>query len=198
MQRDFLTLGNLNDIVKAMRPPRTKPAKPAKKIYTIQHLPDFSPNLYGIPLDHRGQLIEDKIALTPNRLAGLIAGFAITENYIGDVSKYLRIRDPSGNFVDPMNYIRNFKSAQFAGEFTGTNPGDDYDLLKYMWSIHRGKPNTKYHLLISLPDPPFKRLAWGFDNRKFLQGFLTACQWLNKDCRDILQVFDQNGNRLEY
>ena len=166
--------------------------------YRIQHLDDFHPYLHHMDGNHDDRIREYDIALTPNQLLGLIVGFAMTEHYIDDINKCIRIINPDGDFVDPADAIKNSPSAQFAGQVTGFTPYTEYDLIEHIWKTHRGKPKTKYHLLITLETLPFRYLAWGFDNLEFLQGILTACNWVRRDCKYILQLYDQNGNPLDH
>ena len=155
-------------------------ANPNAKNYTIVYAPDFEKDVWQAKVDNFA--LQSMISLTNAQLGGIIVGFT---HLIMNPFLYWEAFNENGE-----NVLRHIDDAgdierNFPGTYFLIGPEDIPVDTRYSLKIsdkHNGQLNT-----------------WNFVNPEFLQGILTACQWLNLDCRQQgIRLFDQNGTPLEF
>ena len=172
---------------------------PQAETYAIRYSRGFDIDLYAAQQYYREKVQEEQIQLNDDQLRGLIIGFSM----FGDIHQRLMIFNTQRRDIT-YDDLRFRGSVQFAGSVEGKPTQEGKELLDYLWSYTTNRPVGAYNLVVITTNEPLRGLivttttAYTFDNLDFLQGILTACQWLNKDCRQNLKLYDRNGNRLEF
>ena len=155
-------------------------AHPNTKNYTIVYAPDFEKEVWQAKVDNYA--LQSLISLTNAQLGGIIVGFT---SLILNPFLYWEVLNENGeNVLRPLDDAADIER-NFPGSYFLIGPEDI-------------PVDTRYSLKIS--DETHGQLnTWDFDNLEFLQGILTACQWLNIDCnQQNIRLYDQNGNTLEF
>lgn len=131
----------------------------------------------------RDQILRNELELTPNQVDGI------------NMSLY-RLLDGR-----PFS-IRPFLNVHDLNPFVGSSNSDYDEREPFLEFLHRVRTTDRiypqrYYMLFKIPGSATS-LVHAFDNPEYIQGILSACQWLQKDCRNNIKIFDTNGNPMTF
>ena len=164
--------------------------------YTIRFSVDPNVNLYEAEAQYPQYIRNVTLKLNDDQLAGLYTGLSFNIYPFG----WLEISDAYGIIdngkIDRMPWAYHFIGSGEAKDIL--EEPDFHKRLDMLATLYYGGTVDleKRYILIYQSNDYIS--AQEFDRPEFLQGIITGCQWLNKDCRTVIKLYDQNGNELEY
>lgn len=136
--------------------------------------------MFMIKLGHPAEVASGILDLTPYQVEGILTMF-----YFSGISFEL---SPYNAFPDLISYLGKIEEPW--------NPNQE-DLQTMINRINKLNYPTDYQYYLFLAGQN-AILVYGFDNLEILQGILSVCQWLQKDCRDIIKIYDRNEQLMIY